>query len=336
MATNSASKTRQRILENYLIICLVDAKQKRFDELRSTVNTVQQFTDLDQCIQYIEEIKHEKIFLIMSPCFTVHMASFKKRFSQIHSIYVFSDDEQLKSLGNVLKNEVRQLNHDLVPLSTNSDELEPSFMYFLLLEENLLKTESHHSTEIQQLIEYCRPQYPNNGDESKVMDDFERNYPNPTPIWWYTLESFLYRRLNHALRIFDIETLIKMKFFIQDLHEQIKQRHSQLVRAKEPFVVYRGQGMFNAEFENLRKKPPRSLLSFNAFLSTSRDKDISKDFARQNLRCEDKQAVMFEIKIDPASSTLYTPVKDLSAVPKRRRNSLLNGKRFSNGWNRRN
>ena len=86
---------------------------------------------------------------------------------------------------------------------------------------------------IQQLVEYCRPQYANNGSESKVMDDFECNYRKHTPVWWYTLESFIYRILNHALRTFDIETLIKMKFFIQDLHEKIKQRHSQLARAKK-------------------------------------------------------------------------------------------------------
>ena len=323
MATKSASTNRQRLLENYLIICLVDTKHKRFDELRSIVNTVQQFTDLDQCIQYIEEIKHEKIFLIMSPRFTVHMASLKKQFSQLHSIYVFSDDEQSKSkeiftqmesLGNVLKNEVRQLNHDLVPMSTNSDELEPSFMYFQLLKENLLKIESHRPSEIRQLVEYCRAQYADNSGESKVIDDFECKYQKRTPIWWYTLESFIYRMLNHALRTFDIETLIKMKFFIQDLHEQIKQRYSQLTRTDKSFVVYRGQGMFNAEFGNLRKKPLRSLLSFNAFLSTSSDEDVSKGFARNNLGSEDKQAVLFEIKIDPSSSALYTPVNDLSAV----------------------
>ena len=55
-------------------------------------------------------------------------------------------------------------------------------------------------------------------------------------------------------------------------------------------------------------------MSFNVFLSTSRKEDISQGFACQNLRSEDKQAVLFEIKIDPASSTLYTPVNDLSAV----------------------
>ena len=169
------------------------------------------------------------------------MASLKKRFSQLHSIYVFSDNKQSKSkeiftqmesLGNVLKNEVRQL------------------------------------------VEYCRPQYEKNETELKIMDEFKYNYRKYTPIGWYTQESFIYHMLNRALRTFDIETLIKMKFFIQDLHEQIKHRHSQLTRAEKPSVVYRGQGMFKAEFENLRKKPSRSLLSFNVFLSTSTKEEI--------------------------------------------------------------
>lgn len=58
------------------------------------------------------------------------------------------------------------------------------------------------------------------------INDLEQKYGEQTPIWWYTLESFLYRMLNHALRTFDIDILVKMKFFIRDLHEQIKHRLS--------------------------------------------------------------------------------------------------------------
>lgn len=67
----------------------------------------------------------------------------------------------MQSLCHELKNEVRQLNNDLISISTvsaNPDELEASFMHFQLLKENLLKMESDHDMEIQQLLTYCRPQ----------------------------------------------------------------------------------------------------------------------------------------------------------------------------------
>ena len=339
MATSTLSKDRQKSLENSLIIWLCDTQHELFSQLRAIVHTVRLFTDLDLCLQYIEQIKIEQIFLIISPRFARHMVSLEKQFSQqIHSIYIFSDEQstykekipvyrkgkgiftQMESLCNVLKKEIRQLDHDLVPISAstaaNSDELNPLFMYFQLLKENLLKIKSDHQTQIEQFAEFRRLRYENNKDESEMIDSFECNYLKHTPIWWYTLESFIYRMLNHALRTVDIDILIKMKFFIQDINEQIKQRHSQLNIAKESFTVYRGQGIFNDEFENLRKKPACSLLSFNAFLSTSTAKSVSEDFARNNLGSCDKQALLFEIKIDPSiSSVPFTPIKDLSDVP---------------------
>lgn len=61
-------------------------------------------------------------------------------------------------------------------------------------------------------------------------------------------------------------------------------------------TVYRDQGILNAKFENLRKKFPRGLFSFNVFLSTSVDESGGKRFAG-------------------LTSVPFTPVKDLSAIP---------------------
>ncbi|CAF1050479.1 unnamed protein product [Rotaria sordida] len=83
--------------------------------------------------------------------------------------------------------------------------------------------------------------------------------------------------LNRSLRTQDIEVLLKMGFFINDLHQQITQLYNTQTNNRSPFVVYRGQGMLLNDFEKM-KKSKGGLLSFNNFLSTSLDPDVSIEF----------------------------------------------------------
>src|ERR1700722_11656612 len=107
-------------------------------------------------------------------------------------------------------------------------------------------------TQKQKLAEYCRLQYADNSNELQIIDEFERKYDLPSPIWWYTRECFTYSMLNRALRTMDIDIVIKMGFFIRDLHHQIEQLHAQQSYTRIPLTAYRGQRMLNSEFEQLR------------------------------------------------------------------------------------
>jgi hypothetical protein len=57
----------------------------------------------------------------------------------------------------------------------------------------------------------------------KTIDKLEREYRDQTPIWWYTYEGFLYPMLSRALRTTDVDIIIKMGFFIGNLHRPITQ-----------------------------------------------------------------------------------------------------------------
>jgi tetratricopeptide (TPR) repeat protein len=188
-------------------------------------------------------------------------------------------------------------------------------MYFQLLKENLFTIDYNQETEIKKFIKYYRQQYSTNEREMRTIERFERIYSQKSPIYWYTLESFIYRTLNAALRTVDVGSLIKMRFFIRDLHQEIKQRHSQLRSDQIPSKVYRGQGLSNEDFEKL-KKAPGGLLSFNSFISTSVKEYIAKEFFPSLLHDGGKKAILFEINIDPSvSSVSFTPVRDVSAIP---------------------
>jgi tetratricopeptide (TPR) repeat protein len=113
----------------------------------------------------------------------------------------------------------------------------------------------------------------------------------------------------------DVNTIIKMGFFIADLHRHIKQLHSEQFgghHSDKTFTVYRGQVMSKEGFGQLRKRQG-GLMSFNNFLSTSKDRQISLQFAYQAVENPDLVGVLFIMTIDPSQSTVpFAATTDVS------------------------
>src|ERR1700735_1637337 len=73
--------------------------------------------------------------------------------------------------------------------------------------------------------------------------------------------------------------------------------------------------MFTDEFKKL-KKSIGGLLSFNNFLSTSTNRDVSVRFAQRSLDKDDLVAILFEIHIDPAIRTVpFASLNGISYYP---------------------
>ncbi|CAF3423910.1 unnamed protein product [Rotaria sp. Silwood2] len=162
------------------------------------------------------------------------------------------------------------------------------------------------------LVDYCSQLYCDNERELEIVNEFKDSYHLHTPIWWYTRECFTYHMLNRALRTHDIKIIIRMGFFLRDLHEQIKKIYEENKTFRDLFIVYRGQGMFVNEFEKL-KASSGGLLAFNNFLSTSTDRQVSLEFARQTHNKDDMVAILFQIQINPISiSTPFAPLDNIS------------------------
>ncbi|CAF0745512.1 unnamed protein product [Rotaria sp. Silwood1] len=121
--------------------------------------------------------------------------------------------------------------------------------------------------------------------------------------------------LNRALRTMEVNLIISMGFFIQDLHNHIAALHDdQYVKHPhiEPFTVFRGQGLSQKDFDQL-VKTQGGLLSFNNFISTSTNRQVSLNFIRHTIETTDLIGILFIIKIDPSiSSTLFANVRDVS------------------------
>jgi tetratricopeptide (TPR) repeat protein len=339
---NLSRRSRFLTVENFIIIWLDfnihqsnQDNQNSIAQLRRIVNSIQTFTDSDRCIDYLTDVQNEKVVLIVSGSFGQQVVHLIYEITQLVSIYVFCGDKvehsqwasnykkvkgvftQIEALYHELKMDVRLSENALTPISvipksstTDLDELDPSFMYSQLLKEILLDDDYFDPKQKQELIDFCRVQYADNDNGLKIIDEFERNYPRESPIWWYTRDCFVYPMLNKALRTQDIEVIIKMGFFVRDLHEHIEQLHSQREHRQE-LIVFRGQGLFQPEFDKISNSKG-GLLAFNNFLSTSTDRLVSLLYAESTREDHDLIAVLFQIKIDP--STVTTPFASLDKV----------------------
>ncbi|CAF1192598.1 unnamed protein product [Rotaria sordida] len=103
------------------------------------------------------------------------------------------------------------------------------------------------STDRNELISICRKQYQGNQHELAILHEFEQNYLADKALWWYSRESFLYRILNKALRVRNIDLLYSFRFFIRDLRMQLEQN-----QWSSRVIVYRDQFMSKDEIEFLR------------------------------------------------------------------------------------
>jgi tetratricopeptide (TPR) repeat protein len=346
-ASSDVIHKRRHVMANFLLIW-VDARFDRSNEdcqytlakLQSVVNHVKTFTEPRLCIQYLHSIDNEKAFVISSGSLGEHLVPNIHPMPQVDTIYIFcknkSQHEQwtknwakikgvytdIKPICEGLQLAIKQYNQDSIPMSfvsvnegvsnQNLDQLEPSFMYTQIFKE-LLLTMAHDEKSIEDLVVYCRQNYVNNPRELNIIQEFERGYQSKSSIWWYTRECFTYHMLNRALRTLEANTIIKMGFFIRDLHHQIQQLHQQQVASYQgkSFIVYRGQGFSTSDFEKLQKTKG-GLISFNNLLSTSMKRAVSLGFAKRALEKTNTVGVLFDMVIDP--TVLLTPFAAIREV----------------------
>jgi tetratricopeptide (TPR) repeat protein len=186
-------------------------------------------------------------------------------------------------------------------------------MYTQIFKEILLKNK-YDQKSMEDLVAYCRQQYDANRPILNIIAEFEREYNNQLSIWWYTRSCFTYEMLNRALRNLEADTILKMGFFIHDLHSQIKKLHFQQFgnHQGEAFTVYRGQGLPESDFEKLMKSKG-GLISFNNFLSTSIDRSISFMYAESNSFKLNTIGILFDIRINPSiSSSPFARIDNIS------------------------
>ncbi|CAF3799542.1 unnamed protein product [Adineta steineri] len=316
-------------------------------ELQHVVNELQTFTDIDKCVAFINDMADERIFMISSGVLGQTIVPIIHDKRQISAIYIFCGNKtvheqwtqqwpkvkgvftDISPICDSLKQAAEDCDQNSVSMSfaktsdgtsnKNLNELDQSFMYTLILKEILLTIDFEQEC-FNDFLTYCRKHFANNNIELRHIDKIENEYQDHQPVWWYTYNCFLYSMLNRALRTMEIDLIIKLGFFIRDLHQHIAKLHSEQYsdhHQSKTFTVYRGQGLSQTDFDQL-KKENGGLLSFHSFLSTSKDRDVSLGFARRSIETSHLIGILFVMKIDPSkSSTPFAKIhEDITAFRK--------------------
>jgi len=203
------------LLQNFLLIWLdsnIDESNQDFQgsikKLRRTVNTIENFRNSDECINYISSFKNEKLFLVISGTLCEKCMPHIHSMSQIYSIYIFcrqpSKYEQwatkewpkvkgifteIDSVCVAVRQTARECDDDNVVItsassssssaSPSSAQIEPTFMYSLLFKEIVLELKfDNEKKEIKDLVDYVRnlKAYVDNEEELAIIDEFAREY----------------------------------------------------------------------------------------------------------------------------------------------------------------
>jgi Flp pilus assembly protein TadD len=338
-----------RIVQNFHLVWLDgsidednnDDCRNSITQLRQIINTVNTFIDVDECIDFITDKKEEKTLMMVSGIFSEIIVPVAQEISQVSSIYIVCENKMrheewtkewpkvkgvytdISPICQALKQAALDCDQNSVSISfvkttdgasnQNLDTLGCSFMYTQILKEILL-TINFDQIHINEFLTYSCAEFVGNTIELKNIDKIETEYRDHEPIWWYTYNCFLYSMLNRALRTMEVDLIIKMGFFVRDLHNHIAALHAEQFGGhhhSDTFVVYRGQGLSQTDFDQL-KQTQGGLLAFNNFLSTSANPDVSLKFARRTMATSKLVGILFILKIDPSISA--TPFADVGKV----------------------
>ncbi|CAF3069700.1 unnamed protein product [Rotaria sp. Silwood2] len=332
-------KPERRVPQNFLLIWLDANLNKSDEDLKRSLQKIQYlgasittFTDADECIDFLSANKKEKVFMIVSGSLGQHVIPKIHAWPQLDSVYVFCSNQSIheewaraiskvKGVHTTIESicealQINRKNCDRAMISISYNGIDMLFTYTQLLKEALLKIEDDDTKSIKEFVDYCRLQDDITEDE---INKVELEYHRHTPIWWYTAPYFMHSMLNRGFQLMDVDIIVKMNFFIRDLHQHIKNLHrdQKQFASTNSFQLFRGQGLSVDNFDKL-KKTKSGLISFNSFLSTSRNRSISlENFARPAALANDPNlvGVLFVMIIDPKlcamSSIPFVDVKNV-------------------------
>ena len=259
MATSHEKQTDIQRMENSLLIWLDGSIEETSSDFKNTrmylrrvVNSINIFKTEETCLQFIQEQIQEKVNIVVSDSLGPTFVPRIHDMTQVNAIFVFYNKHNnnnceedwvriwskiyglftgIESLCQALKQATKTCEQNCVSFSLvktkgvsseNFDQLEPLFMYTQLIKEIILSIKFERKC-FDQYLEHCRSAFTDNETELNNIKDMAKNYQSKRAIWWYTKESFLYPMLNRALRLTEIDIILKIAFFIKDLDQELEQ-----------------------------------------------------------------------------------------------------------------
>ncbi|CAF2405286.1 unnamed protein product [Rotaria sp. Silwood2] len=251
--------------------------------LRCIINFLKVFTHIGSCIDYIQSVPNEHLFVIVSGQLSSQIIPVIQDLPQVLHVGTFCDQE---SLYEKLSNDVNHYyaTHS-IPMSCLSERSlrdltkdAGDFFWFRLFVTALLQMPPSNTAKCD-LLKLAREFYCGNEIELRRIDDFERNYDQTRALRWYTSDS-------ERARLDKMNTI----------------------------TLYRGQYMTMEDFAKLRANISK-VVSTNSFLSTSTNSQVAMIYAGNGCSPPNMHSVLFQITVDlnTLSKKNQHPFADISA-----------------------
>ena len=309
--------------------------------LRRLNNFVRFFDEEIECLNYIKGISMEKVFLIISGRLCISSLDLFHSLVQIESIFIFCIhrerylsflDQFEKIIGiytdqNQLTISIKQtieqceLNSAKFNFSKSPqknmrclDSECGSFVFFQLFKEVI-----HHMPPTPEaksdMINHCQKDYLGNEEELKNIEIFRQTYTANKSIQWYSKDCFVYRIINKILRTENIDAFFAYRFFINDLCQELSEKHKKFKKnlQSKQLTVYRGMKLSLEELQMMRDNIG-NLFSMNGFMSCSRNKEVALGFSMKETRRDGCYRILLEIfiDIDQADKIIFADITEES------------------------
>ena len=210
--------------------------------------------DVDQCIDKLTSVTDQTIFLILGPDRS-DLLPILHTFTDLRHIYLsephgFTENtSQVRGVFPTISQLLPQLTKDVWmaqqvnshlivtsmgdPIQSHRSiaDLQTSkadFQWKQALIDIVLDIPSPPAENIHKdLIDEWRLVYRNNALQTRFIDEFEATYDPSNAIYWYTRDTFLYKMVNMALRTENVAIVWRLRFYIQDLYQQLKRVHAE-------------------------------------------------------------------------------------------------------------
>ncbi len=293
LAINKATYTNSNETankESISFICFhsnneLDGFKQRLDHIN---NDFIFYTELESCINFIQSIRKQKIFLIIP-------FSQLNYFDQIENIFMFCLDKNQNEYSSLQNSKVigvfdnvdllcssiqEQINYiekqsrtwcfiDQNEYATRDLTKQASdFLWLQLFHDVLLHLPFEKQVKIQNGHHYYRQHV----EELKALDEFEKNHESKDALHWFIENSSLQNMINKALQTENTNLLYTLRYFMADLLNNLSQKHQQIMQSdREKLIVYRQMKLSKDEFKQLLNKKGK-LLSMKGFLIAHTDR----------------------------------------------------------------
>ena len=319
----------------------VQLYRQNIEELGRVCDSIKTLTDKDQCVSYISDHNNRKLILISSGKLGRTTVPHVHDMRQVNAIYLFCGDKSkheewakgyskikgvftcIKLVCNAVNETIQKDDEPILTmgfvstsndiLNKSLDQLDQFFVCGEILKE-VLSSIHFQQDSMAEFIQYCRKTPFDHQLQLENTTIFEKEYRSEKAINWYMASRFLSTMINRALCNFKIECIMRIGFFIRDLHENIVRLYTEQspTRLKLPrFLMHRGQGLSKTDFHYL-KNTQDGLISFIDFLLVYKDQKVALNVAQKSIEDPDTIGVLFVITIDPSISS--TPFANIEKI----------------------